>query len=102
MPKEGAKRRREAAIVRTAARQHGVVTFAQLRAAGVLSSGIADRVAAGRLHRVHRGVYAVGHSGLSQDGRWLAAVLACGERAVLSHRSAAALAWSPPRSSPLR
>jgi very-short-patch-repair endonuclease len=68
-----------------------VVTFAQLRDVGVLSSGIADRVAAGRLHHVHRGVYAVGHSGLSQEGKWLAAVLTCGNGAVLSHRSAAAL-----------
>jgi hypothetical protein len=39
---------------------------------------------------VHRGVYAVGHSRLSKEGRWLAAVLACGQRAVLSHGSAAA------------
>ena len=46
---------------------------------------------AGRLHRVHRGVYAVGHPGLSSEGRWMAAVLACGDGAVLSHRSAAEL-----------
>jgi very-short-patch-repair endonuclease len=48
-------------------------------------------VRSGRLHRVHRGVYAVGHPVLTRDGRWLAAVLACGEGAVLSHRSSAAL-----------
>jgi very-short-patch-repair endonuclease len=48
-------------------------------------------VRAGRLHRVHRGVYAVGHRRLSNEGRWMAAVLACGEEAVLSHFSAAAL-----------
>jgi very-short-patch-repair endonuclease len=64
---------------------------AQLRAAGISSSAIGDRVAVGRLHRVHRGVYAVGHSALREEGQWLAAVLACGERAILSHRSAAAL-----------
>lgn len=49
------------------------------------------RVAGGRLHRVHQGVYAVGHPLLTQRGRWMAAVLACGPEAVLSHRSAAAL-----------
>jgi very-short-patch-repair endonuclease len=48
------------------------------------------RVRAGRLHRLHRGVYAVGHTVLTREGRWLAAVLACGDGAVLSHRSAAA------------
>jgi very-short-patch-repair endonuclease len=63
----------------------------QLRAIGLPRSGVSDRVAAGRLHRMHRGVYAVGHPNLSRDGRWHAAVLACGEGAVLSHRSAAAL-----------
>jgi very-short-patch-repair endonuclease len=52
---------------------------------------VAHRVRAGRLHRIHRGVYAVGHPGLSNEGRWMAAVLACGEGAVLSHRSAAEL-----------
>jgi predicted transcriptional regulator of viral defense system len=44
-----------------------------------------------RLHRIHRGVYAVGHQGLSKDGIWMAAVLACGPGAVLSHTSAARL-----------
>jgi predicted transcriptional regulator of viral defense system len=77
-------------IGRIAARQHGVVTQAQLLASGLSPSGISRRVAAGRLTRIHRGVYAVGHPGLSQHGRWVAAVLACGEGAVLSHRSAAA------------
>jgi very-short-patch-repair endonuclease len=50
----------------------------------------------GRLHRLHRGVYAVGHPGLSQEGRWMAAVLAAGPDAVLSHRSAANL-WGVSR-----
>lgn len=52
---------------------------------------ISERSRKGRLHRVHRGVYAVGHRGLSLHGEWMAAVLACGEGAVLSHGSAAAL-----------
>src|SRR3954452_22681895 len=76
-------------ISRIAARQHGVITLGQLVEAGLSPSGISRRVAAGRLHRVYRGVYAVGHAGLSNEGRWMAAVLACGEGAVLSHRSAA-------------
>jgi hypothetical protein len=65
-------------IARIAARQHGVVTFAQLLGAGLSASGIARRVAAGRLHRIHRGVYAVGHAALSSEGRWFAAVATCG------------------------
>ena len=51
------------------------------------------RVAAGRMHRVHQGVFAIGHASLSEDGRLLAAVLSCGPGAVLSHRSAAVL-WN--------
>jgi very-short-patch-repair endonuclease len=78
-------------VAAIAARQHGVVTFTQLRRAGVSRSGVYRRVAVGRLHRVHRGVYAVGHRGLSQQGKWIAAVLACGDGAALSHRSAAEL-----------
>jgi len=69
------------------------MTTDQLRRAGIDESGIGRRVRAGRLHRVYRGVYAVGHEGLSREGRWKAAVLACGAGAVLSHRSAAEL-WS--------
>jgi len=75
----------------TAARQHGVVTRGQLEGCGLGSKAITIRVRKGQLHRVHRGVYAVGHRGLSLHGRFMAAVLACGEGAVLSHSSAAAL-----------
>lgn len=78
-------------VARIAARQHGVVSLAQLRAAGVSRGAVRSRVGAGRLHRVHRGVYAVGHPALSHRGRWMAAVLACGQGAVLSHTNAAAL-----------
>jgi very-short-patch-repair endonuclease len=76
-----------------ATRQHGIVTLGQLIAGGLTRQGVSRRVAAGRLHRVFRGVYAVGHTRLSSEGRWFAAVAACGEAAVLSHRSAAEL-WT--------
>ena len=78
-------------IARLAAGQHGVVLLAQLAAAGITQRAVSRRVQSGRLHRIHRGVYAVGHWRLSKEGVWLAAVLACGTGAVLSHRSAAAL-----------
>jgi very-short-patch-repair endonuclease len=79
------------ALAAVAERQYGVIAHAQLRALGLSKSTIGDRVRAGRLHPVHRGVYAVGHGVLGIRGRWLAAVLACGPTAVLSHASAAAL-----------
>jgi very-short-patch-repair endonuclease len=91
MRQELANQRRDAAIGRIAARQHGVVSLRQLNDCEVDPSGVKRRVAAGRLHRIHRGVYAVGHTALSNEGTWMAAVLACGERAVLSHRGAARL-----------
>jgi predicted transcriptional regulator of viral defense system len=74
-----------------AAEQHGVVGTWQLVILGFTYDVIHDRVEAGHLHRVYRGVYAVGHRRLTLRGRWMAAVLACGPEAVLSHRSAAAL-----------
>jgi very-short-patch-repair endonuclease len=74
-----------------ARRQHGVITSRQLEVAGLGRRGASRRAAAGRLHRLHRGVYAVGHRAPSWHGRWMAAVLACGEGAVLSHHCAAAL-----------
>jgi very-short-patch-repair endonuclease len=90
------------AVARVASGQHGVITVEQLRAAGVDSPAISYRVATGRLHRLFRGVYAVGHARLSNEGRWMAAVLACGAGAVLSHRSAAEL-WRmlSPRNGPV-
>ncbi len=81
----------DAQIAKIAARQHGVISIAQLYAAGLDHNGVAYRVAHGRLHRIHRGVYAVGHTGLTHKGRWKAATLACGDGSALSHRSAAAL-----------
>jgi hypothetical protein len=67
----------------------GVASASQLRALGLGSRAVQQRASAGRLRRLHRGVYAVGHGVLRPEGRRLAAVLACGEGAVLSHRSAA-------------
>jgi very-short-patch-repair endonuclease len=74
-----------------ARRQHGVVARWQLLALGYSAPAIAHRIAKGRLHRVWRGVYAVGRPQLTREARWMAAVLACGKAAVLSHASAAAL-----------
>lgn len=81
-----------------AARQHGVVSTAQLMALGLGRGAIAFRVRRGRLHRLHRGIFAVGHPRLTKQGRWMAAVLAAGPGAVLSHRDAAAL-WELRRTS---
>ena len=81
----------DARVAAIASRQHGVATRRQLEDAGLGTKGITLRVRRGQLHRLHRGVYAVGHRAPSWHGRWLAAVLACGEGAVLSHHSAAAL-----------
>lgn len=78
-------------IATIAGQQHGVVTLEQLKAAGIGRTEVTRRVQAGRLHRLYRGVYAVGHRSLSWRGRWLAAVLAAGDGAVLSHVSAVAL-----------
>jgi very-short-patch-repair endonuclease len=83
--------RPEAAIAELAASQHGLVARDQLAALGSGRGAIEHRVARGRLHVVHRGVYAIGHRLLTRDGHWMAAVLAVGPGAVLSHRSAAAL-----------
>jgi very-short-patch-repair endonuclease len=83
----------DAEVAALAARQHGVVARRQLLGLGLAAGAIDRRIEHGRLHPLHPGVYAVGHRIVSQHGRWMAAVLACGPRAVLSHRSAAAL-WN--------
>jgi very-short-patch-repair endonuclease/predicted transcriptional regulator of viral defense system len=83
--------RRDSEVWKLAGSQHGLVTGAQLRELGFTRSAIAHRVRTGRLWRVHPGVFAVGRPELTREGLWLAAVLACGEGAVLSHLCAAAL-----------
>ena len=92
----------EPALARLAAEQYGVLSVAQLYELGFTKDEVWKRAQTGRLNRVHRGVYAVGHSGLCNEGRWIAAVLACGSGAVLSHRSAAGL-WQllPPVAQPV-
>jgi very-short-patch-repair endonuclease/predicted transcriptional regulator of viral defense system len=81
----------DALIAALAGGQHGVVARFQLLARGLTPREIEYRLERGRLHGIHRGVYAVGHRALSVRGMRMAAVLAGGEDAVLSHRSAAAL-----------
>lgn len=83
------RQRSDAAIEAAFAEQHHVMTVKQLEEIGLSARAVRHRVAAGRLRRLHRGVYASGRP--TTAGRWMAAVLAAGEGAVLSHRSAAAL-----------
>ena len=78
-------------IAQIAAGQHGNVTTGQLLALGVGKDAIRYQVKTGRLHRVHRGVYAVGRPPVAPLERAMAAVLACGPRAALSHGSALTL-----------
>ncbi len=83
-------RERDRALADLAGRQHGVVSIRQLeQQLGFSHQAAARAVAAGRLHRVHRGVYSVGHKNISVRGECLAAVLAVGPGALLSYRSAA-------------
>lgn len=78
-------------------RQHGVVSRSQLLALGFSRHGVQHRIENGRLHPLWRGVYAAGRPQLTERGRFMAAVLACGPTALLSHRSAGAL-WGLLRS----
>jgi hypothetical protein len=82
---------KDAAILRLAGRQHGLVSVRQLSALGCTKDGIRRRLEAGVLFRVHRGVYAVAGTRDTFDFRVMAAVLAAGDGAVASHRCAAAL-----------
>jgi very-short-patch-repair endonuclease len=83
--------RPDALVADLASEQWGVLSLDELRACGLSRDMVSDRVRAGHLHPLHRGVYAVGHANPPLNGRFLAAVKACGPTAVLSHFSAAAL-----------
>mgnify|MGYP001183588313 CR=1 FL=1 len=76
-------------LARFAAGQYGVVTRAELLACGLSVQQVQRMVARGHLHLLHRGVYAVGHRNVTTEGRFLAAVKACGPFSVLSHYCAA-------------
>lgn len=78
-------------LAELAAEQWGVLSLGELRGCGLSDKAVAARVSRAQLHRMHRGVYAVGHANPPLEGRWLAAVKACGSGAVLSHYSAAGL-----------
>jgi very-short-patch-repair endonuclease/predicted transcriptional regulator of viral defense system len=81
----------DARVARIAARSIGIVSLAELQACGLSRDAVHKRVAAGHLHVIHRGVFAVGHRGLTHEARIVAAVKACGPTAVASHRAAAYL-----------
>lgn len=85
-------------VAELAGRQHGMVARRQLLGLGVSPSMIKVRIRHGGLHRFHHGVFAYGHRSVTVESRWMAAVLAFGPKAVLSHRSAAQLWGLVPRS----
>jgi hypothetical protein len=72
-------------------RQGGPVSLEQLADAGISQRAAEHRATQGSLHRIHRGVYTVGHRSLSRAAMLRAALLACGHGAVVSHGTAAAL-----------
>lgn len=97
----GGRRVDDSALAELARRQHGVVSLGQMIGSlGYSRSAVTRAANGGRLHRLHRGVYAVGHTCLSAHGKCLAAVFACGPNALLSHHSAAWL-WGLARWSPI-
>src|SRR5215218_7638078 len=82
---------RDVKVALLAARQHGVLSVAELVACGLDRDAISVRVRNGRLHPMHKGVYAVGHANPTRDGCYLGAVKACDLGAVLSHWAAGVL-----------
>jgi very-short-patch-repair endonuclease len=92
----------DAALAHLAAAQHGVGARWQFERLGITQNAIRRRVQSGRLHRLHRGVYAIGHTSLTRRSRWMAAVLRVGPDAALSLHSAAPL-WGvrPGRGGPI-
>jgi very-short-patch-repair endonuclease len=89
--RRGSAARWDRQIAWIAERQFGLISLDQLRGMGMAETTVHKRMESGSLHRIHHGVYAVGHPGMDLNRRRMAAVLACGPDAVLSHRSAAAL-----------
>jgi very-short-patch-repair endonuclease len=79
------------AISALAEKQHGVITASQLYSLGLSETQVRKQAMKGWLHRVHRGVYTIGRARLDDEGRWMAAVLACGCGSVLSHQAAGEL-----------
>ena len=95
------QRRRDGEIARICYTQHGLITLKQLEALGLTVQAVHERLRAGRLHRVHQRVYSLTPGVMTQRGKFMAAVLACGPDAVISHRSAAYLwglveTWAEP------
>ncbi len=88
---KSARRRRNRSLSEIAAVQHGVISLGQAVEIGLTERTLQDRVEAGLMYRIHWGVYLVGYRSLTRERRFMAAVLACGPEAVLSHRSAAVL-----------
>jgi predicted transcriptional regulator of viral defense system len=82
------ERKVDTLVAAAAAEAMGVLSLDELRACGLSDEAVRSWERCGRLHRVHRGVYAVGHAGLTPQARWLAAVKACGAQAALSHTCA--------------
>jgi len=97
----GSESAKDKTIGDLATSQHGVLSRVQLRDLGFTDREIARRIERGRLIRMHRGVFAVGHTALRPEAYWMAAVLACGPNAALSHASAAALWGIRPTSAAL-
>src|SRR3954454_21504114 len=83
--------RADLAVAKLAASQWGVLSWNELRGCGLSKDAIRVRVRRGNLHPLYRGVYATGHRNVTVEGRFLAAVKACGPNAVLSHYAAACL-----------
>lgn len=90
----------DARISLLATLQHGIVTWNQLIGLGISEKAIRHRIATGRLHKIHRGVYAVGHEALTNESRWTAAVFAV-EPGALSHFASGAASGFLPAGGPL-
>jgi very-short-patch-repair endonuclease len=90
-PRRVAPQRATLVLRALAEQQHGVVAWRQLVALGLTEGLIKSRVKDGQLIPLHRGVFALGHRRIGLYGEWMAATLACGPQAVLSHGSAAQL-----------